>query len=62
MMPVMVLAVAVRKPSGWPFQAAVLYSLGWGLLAGIYPALAYNRSPLDVAAHVWGHVSRLLGW
>jgi hypothetical protein len=61
MMPVMVLAVAVRKPSGWPFQAAVLYSLGWGLLAGIYPALAYNRSPLDVAAHVWGHVSRLLG-
>ena len=55
MLPVMVLAVAETRPRGWLFKTAIAYSLCWGFLAGLLPAIVYDRTP-------WGVVEYLLSY
>lgn len=43
---------------GFPFKIACLYSLAWGILAGLAPALVYDRTPWGVVAHI---VAKLTG-
>ena len=58
MLPVLVLAVAQASPKGRLFRLAVLYSLAWGAISGLFPALVYDQTP-------WGFLdwiySRLTG-
>ena len=53
MLPIMVKAVRDSRPSGSAFKIAVIYSLLWGMLAGFFPALVYDRTPWGVATHIW---------
>src|SRR5438067_2472461 len=52
MLPVMVAAVKTANPKGHLFKLAVAYSLFWGCLGGLSPALVYERSPWGVFQHV----------
>jgi hypothetical protein len=56
MLPVMVLAVQAVRPRGWLFKLAVAYSLFWGAVGGIFPALVFDRSPWEVFSHVVSQV------
>ena len=38
------------------FMIAALYSLGWGLAAGFFPAIVYDRTPWGIFSHVWTHL------
>jgi len=58
MIPVLILAVQDARPRDWLFKLAVLWSLGFGFVAGIYPALAYDRSPWQMIRHVWLHLEK----
>ncbi len=57
--PALVIAVASAKPRSWLFIAALAYSALLGALAGIYPSLAYDRTPVQIVSHVWRHLSGL---
>ncbi len=52
LLPILVSGV-IRAPGRWSFRLALAWSLLWGAVAGIVPALVYDRSP-------WGALSYLL--
>jgi len=59
LVPALVVAVASGKPRSRLFIVALAYSALWGALAGIYPSLAYDRTPVEIGLHVWRHLSGL---
>ena len=55
-----VLAVAVSQfefRTRW-VQAALFYSTSWGILAGFFPALVYDRSPWGVISYIATYLTR----
>ncbi len=61
MVPALVVAVASARPRGRLFLVALGYSALWGVLAGVYPSLAYDRTPVEIVLHVWRHLMALAG-
>ncbi len=51
-LPGMILAVKEGRPRGWVFKTALVYSFFWGLAAGLFPSLVYDRTPWEVILHV----------
>ncbi len=60
-LPVLVWAVAQRKPRGAVFNCALAYSLFWGVLAGFLPVAVLDRSPLETARFLFGESVGFLG-
>ncbi|MEE8587529.1 MAG: hypothetical protein V3T83_22045 [Acidobacteriota bacterium] len=58
LLPVAIYALSRIEPRGWPFRAALAYSLMWGMVGGLAPALVYDRTPWGTVAHV---IDRLAG-
>ncbi len=56
LLPVCVYAMSRIEPRGWLFRAALVYSLLWGMVGGLAPALVYDRTPWGAAAHVWAQM------
>ncbi|MFB3904946.1 MAG: hypothetical protein ACE15E_15955 [Acidobacteriota bacterium] len=58
-LPALVIATASARPRGYLFGAAVIYSVFWGLVGGLTPPLAYDRTPVGVVVFV---LKRLFLW
>ncbi len=56
-----ILIVSIQRSAGRSrlFKGAALYSLGWGLAAGFFPAIVYDRTPWGIFSHVWGRLAVL---
>ena len=56
MIPILMVSVQWSALRSRLFMIAALYSLGWGLAAGFFPAIVYDRTPWGIFSHVWAHL------
>jgi hypothetical protein len=59
--PALIVAVARAKPKGYVFLLALAYGALWGILAGVFPAIAYDRTPVQSVTLIVGHLAKLAG-
>ncbi len=56
-LPFLVLGICRLRPRGVLFKLALAWSLLWGFVGGVAPALTYDRSPWGVVLHVGRHLA-----
>ena len=56
MIPILMVSVQWSALRSRLFMIAALYSLGWGLAAGFFPAIVYDRTPWGIFSHLWTHL------
>ena len=58
MIPILMVSVQWSAFRSRLFTGVALYSLAWGLAAGFFPAIVYDRTPWGIFSHVWTHLGR----
>ena len=56
MIPILMVSVQWSAFRSRLFTGVALYSLAWGLAAGFFPAIVYDRTPWGIFSHVWTHL------
>ena len=56
MIPILMVSVQWSALRSRLFTGVALYSLAWGLAAGFFPAIAYDRTPWGIFSHLWTHL------
>ena len=56
MIPILMVSVQWSALRSRLFTGVALYSLAWGLAAGFFPAIVYDRTPWGIFSHVWTHL------
>ena len=56
MIPILMVSVQWSALRSRLFTGVALYSLAWGLAAGFFPAIVYDRTPWGIFSHLWSHL------
>ena len=56
MIPILMVSVQWSALRSRLFTGVALYSLAWGLAAGFFPAIVYDRTLWGIFSHLWSHL------